>query len=77
MTGPREASELSAQVGRLEGALDRRATIERAKGIIMERHGVDERAAFDLLRSHARANSRTVVDTARAVVDGHGLLPRR
>jgi AmiR/NasT family two-component response regulator len=39
----------------------------------MERHGLDERQAFELLRGHARAQSRTVVDTARAVLDGHAL----
>ena len=31
----------------LEGAFGRRATIERAKGILMERHSLDEGAAFD------------------------------
>jgi AmiR/NasT family two-component response regulator len=71
-----EREQLAEQVGQLEGALDRRALIERAKGILMERHGVDERGAFEQLRSHARNRSRTVVDTARAVCEGHGLLPK-
>ncbi len=60
----------------LEGAFGRRATIERAKGILMERHGLDERAAFGLLRDHARAQSRRVVDVAVAVAGGHALLPK-
>jgi AmiR/NasT family two-component response regulator len=51
--------------------------IERAKGIVMERHGLDERAAFELMRDHARAQSRRVVDMAVAVSDGHALLPKR
>jgi response regulator NasT len=72
-----EVAKLSEQVGQLEGALDRRSVIERAKGILMERHGVADHAAFELLRSHARANNRTVVDCARAVLDGHALLPPR
>jgi response regulator NasT len=71
-----ERSQLTEQVGQLEGALDRRAVIERAKGILMERHSKDDRSAFELLRSHSRANNRTVADTARAVVDGHALLPK-
>ena len=50
--------------------------IERAKGIVMERHSVAEREAFELLREHARSRNRRVVDVARAVVDGHALLPR-
>ncbi|HEX8083393.1 MAG TPA: ANTAR domain-containing protein [Solirubrobacteraceae bacterium] len=72
-----DSARLAEQVGQLEGALDRRALIERAKGVLMERHGLDDRAAFELLRSHARARSRTVVDTARAVLDGDALLPAR
>ncbi|HEX2088282.1 MAG TPA: ANTAR domain-containing protein [Solirubrobacteraceae bacterium] len=72
-----EHARLAEQVGQLEGALDRRSLIERAKGVLMERHGLDDRAAFELLRSHARARSRTVVDTARSVLDGHSLLPAR
>jgi AmiR/NasT family two-component response regulator len=70
-----ENERLSEQVDRLESALERRALIERAKGIIMERHGLPEREAFEVLRSHARSRSRPVVEIAGAVVEGHGLLP--
>lgn len=69
-----ETERLAEQVGRLEGALERRAVIERAKGILMERHGIGDRAAFDRLRAHARSNHRTVVDVAAAVTEGHALL---
>jgi AmiR/NasT family two-component response regulator len=72
----REAAELSDKVGQLETALERRTVIERAKGIVMERHGVDEQAAFELLRERARSSNRRVIDVARAVVEGHGLLPK-
>lgn len=61
----------------LEGAFKRRAITERAKGILMERHGIDEKAAFERMRDHARAGNRRVVDVAQAVVDGHALLPAR
>ena len=60
----------------LEGAFGRRATIERAKGILMERHSVDDAGAFDMLRGRSRAANRKLVDIAAAVVDGHPLLPR-
>jgi len=59
----------------LEGAFARRALIERAKGVLMERHDVDERAAFELLRTHARSTNRKLIDIANAVIDGRGLLP--
>jgi AmiR/NasT family two-component response regulator len=59
----------------LEGAFDKRAITERAKGILMERHSIDEAAAFWMLREHARSSNRKLVDIASAVVDGHRLLP--
>jgi AmiR/NasT family two-component response regulator len=61
----------------LQRAFGRRAVIERAKGILMERHSVDEDGAFQLLRSHARQANRKLVDVATAVVDGHALLPKQ
>jgi AmiR/NasT family two-component response regulator len=61
----------------LEGAFGRRALTERAKGILMERHSVDEATAFHMLRDHSRSANRKLVDIAGAVVDGHALLPKR
>ena len=61
----------------LEGAFGRRALTERAKGILMERHSIDEAAAFAMLRAHSRAANRKLVDIAGAVVDGHLLLPKQ
>jgi AmiR/NasT family two-component response regulator len=61
----------------LEGAFGRRAMIERAKGILMERHAVDDSSAFEMLRDHSRVENRKLVDVATAVVDVHPLLPTR
>jgi AmiR/NasT family two-component response regulator len=61
----------------LEGAFGRRALTERAKGILMERHSIDEDAAFAMLRDRSRMDNRKLIDLAAAVVDGHRLLPRR
>jgi len=60
----------------LEGAFGRSAIIERAKGTLMERHSVDEPAAFEMLREHSRSTNRRLVDVASAVVDGHRLRPK-
>jgi AmiR/NasT family two-component response regulator len=60
----------------LEGAFGRRALTERAKGILMERHSVDETQAFEMLRERSRIDNRKLIDLAAAVVDGHRLLPR-
>jgi AmiR/NasT family two-component response regulator len=58
----------------LQGAFARRATIERAKGILMERHSFDEVAAFAMLREHSRTDNRKLLDVATAVIDAHRLL---
>jgi AmiR/NasT family two-component response regulator len=60
----------------LEGAFGRRALTERAKGILMERHSIDDDAAFEMLREHSRTSNRKLLDLAAAVVDGHRLLPK-
>ena len=60
----------------LEGAFGRRALIERAKGILMERHSINNASAFEMLREHSRTANRKLVDVATAVVDGHALLPK-
>ena len=70
-----ERAELGEKVDQLETALERRSLIERAKGILMERHSLDDEAAFALLRAEARRSNRKVIDLARAVVEGRSLLP--
>ena len=60
----------------LQGAFGRRATIERAKGILMERHSINEETAFEMLRDRSRVDNRKLIDLASAVVDGHRLLPK-
>jgi AmiR/NasT family two-component response regulator len=64
-----------AECHALEGAFGRRAITERAKGILMERHGIDEETAFNMLRDQARRTHRKLVDLAEAVVTGQPVLP--
>src|SRR5919201_4993703 len=59
-----DVERLNTEIDVLEGAIQRRAVIERAKGILMERHSINDREAFERLRSHARANNRKLVDVA-------------
>jgi AmiR/NasT family two-component response regulator len=61
----------------LEGAFGRRAVIERAKGILMERHSVDDAGAFEMLRDQSRRANTKLADVATAVIDGHRLLPKQ
>ena len=66
-----------AEYHNLEGAFGRRALTERAKGILMERHGIDEREAFELLRSQSRRSGRKLILIAEAVATSHQLLSPR
>jgi GAF domain-containing protein len=52
----------------LQHALDSRSLIEQAKGVLMERRGLDQQAAFDLLRTQARSTRQRLDDVAREVV---------
>ncbi|MBJ7329139.1 MAG: ANTAR domain-containing protein [Solirubrobacteraceae bacterium] len=61
---------LTTQVETLTTALERRAVIERAKGVLMERYGVGERAAFVRLQDDAAERGRRVSDFAAELAGG-------
>jgi AmiR/NasT family two-component response regulator len=63
-----------AEYQTLQGAFNRRASIEQAKGILMERHGIDENAAFAILRHQSHTANRKLTDLANALIDAHLLL---
>lgn len=69
---PRDAeiAALRRTVGQLEHALAARVSIERAIGVLAERHGTPPRESFDELRRLARAQGRPAQDLAREVLDG-------
>jgi AmiR/NasT family two-component response regulator len=77
MIGRVRSTSCCAEYQNLQGAFGRRATTERAKGILMERHSVSEAVAFEMLRDHSRTSNRKLIDLATAVVDGHQLLPKQ
>ena len=54
----------------LQQALNHRSLIEQAKGVLMERRGLDQQAAFELLRTRARSTRRRLDEVAREVVSG-------
>ena len=64
-----------AEFQNLQGAFGRRAIIEQAKGILMERNGIDADAAFALLKSHSQQTGQKLIDAAQAVTQTHRLLP--
>jgi GAF domain-containing protein len=57
--------ELAAQ---LQGALNSRQLIEQAKGVLIGRHGITPREAYERLRARARAERRKLVTVCAEIV---------
>jgi hypothetical protein len=64
-----QGAEQSGLALQLQGALDSRQVIEQAKGVLMERHNLAPRAAYDRLRAQARAERRKLGVICAEVVD--------
>ena len=64
-----------AEFQNLQGAFGRRAIIEQAKGILMERNRISADAAFVLLKSHSQESGQKLIDVAQAITQTHLLLP--
>jgi transcriptional regulator with GAF, ATPase, and Fis domain len=65
----RSVRRAEAAAGELQGALDSRAVIEQAKGMLAERVDVDMDEAFQLLRRLARDNNQRLTDVARHLIN--------
>jgi GAF domain-containing protein len=63
-----EAAERGKLASELQVALDSRVVIEQAKGVLVGRHGLTTRQAFERLRRQARDQRRPLSEVARAVV---------
>jgi GAF domain-containing protein len=59
----------SRQGEQLQSALTTRDRIGQAKGIIMERYGVDDVRAFDMLRQLSQDSNTRLADIAQQVID--------
>jgi ANTAR domain-containing protein len=65
-----EITALRRTIGQLEHALAARVSIERAIGVLAERHGTTPREAFEALRRNARSQGRAAQELATEVLDG-------
>jgi len=65
---------LQSELNEARSALEDRKLVERAKQILMEQTGMNESAAYSLLRRKAMDQSRKIVDIARALVTAADLL---
>jgi GAF domain-containing protein len=62
----------SRQGEQLESALSTRDRIGQAKGIIMERFGVDDVQAFEMLRRLSQDSNTRLIEVAKRVIDTRG-----
>jgi len=65
------------EVRKAREALETRKIVERAKGILMKRLGLDEEEAYRLLQRRARNQRRTMREVAQAVLDSDALISQR
>jgi len=65
---------LRAELEETKSALKERKVIEKAKGILMKRRGLDEEAAYALLRRTAMSKGKRIGDIADSLVSAIDLL---
>ena len=66
----REAQILAGKLDELEGRIEERKTIDRAKGRLMDHEGLSESDAFRFLQRAAMAGRRRMADVAEEVIAG-------
>jgi two-component system, response regulator PdtaR len=66
----RELQALAGEVDSLQEQLDTRKIVDRAKGVLMDAHGLSEQAAFDFLQKRAMNERARMRDIAERVLAG-------
>ncbi len=66
--GVLEKALLYEEIGGLKEALETRKLVERAKGILMKRHGIGEQDAFARIQHQARSMRKTMREIAEAII---------
>lgn len=67
-------ARLRAELAATKAALEERKTIDRAKGMLMKAKGIDEEAAYQLLRRAAMDQGKKVSEVAAALITAAELL---
>jgi AmiR/NasT family two-component response regulator len=70
----RSERTLADQVASAEGRLEARKVIDRAKGVLMDHHGMKEQDAYSFIQKTAMKDRRQMRDVAQDVIDG-ALVP--
>lgn len=67
-------SRMARELEEAKTELENRKVIDRAKSILMRSRGLDEQAAYKLLRTTAMNQNRKIIDIAQSLVMAAGLL---
>ena len=67
-------ARMRAELATTKAALEERRVIDRAKGFVMRAKGLDEGAAYQLIRKAAMDQGKRVVDLAQSLVTAAELL---
>ncbi|GGF78015.1 two-component system response regulator [Paracoccus acridae] len=68
--------QMRAELAATRAALEERKIIDRAKAVLMKARGIDEEAAYALLRKSAMDQGKRLADIAQQLVMAAGLLGR-
>ena len=66
----REMQALEHEVKGLEEQLETRKFVDRAKGMLMDKHGLSEKTAFDFIQKTAMQQRVKLKDISQKVIDG-------
>jgi hypothetical protein len=66
---------LTQELATVRESLEERKLIERAKGVLMMKQGLNEEAAYRLLRKHAMNQNRRIAEVAQAILSLTEILP--
>ena len=70
----REAAALRSELDDAQQRFEERKTIDRAKGKLIDEHGLSERDAFTFLQRSAMSTRRRMIDVAHEVLAGDATL---
>ena len=69
-----EFNNLRAELVETKLKLDERKVIERAKGLLMKQRGLDEDAAYEMLRSMAMKKNMKLADLSQQLIEAASML---
>ena len=68
MSRYQELHELEDELFKVKDTLAMRKTLDRAKGILMDAHGLTESEAFKRIQQYSMAKRKTIKEVAEAII---------